>query len=357
MKRLTLLVMLIVLAVPAAAQMPNDGDQIAYDVPQPSGVGNEIVLQDLSDGTITVLAPDRRVADNFTWSPDGALLAFTDIGTGGGAYDIYVADVAAGTVTQVTNHPAQDSNPAWAPDGARITFTSNRDQRSELVSDIYSIKPDGTDLQRHTDSNRGYNALAWSPGGDVLLAIGATERPPMVAGLQDTRDRALFALTPGTYERGEPLLESVGLPVWAPGGEVIAYNAPGGVYTTDVNSGGTTQLTEAQGDTARGANPSWHGERVAFIDGTIETGWQIVAANADGSERRVLHTLAPGTGLMNGVFGWSPDGETIIFGANGGIVEEGETPTPPTVYLLDVTSGETTVLARELANSAAWRPQ
>lgn len=353
---LVLCIMILVVA-PAAAQTPAPaGDEIAYTVPSPGGVGSDIVLQDIDAGTVTVLAPNRRVADSFAWSLDGAMLAFTDMGSGGGAYDIFVVAVDTGTVTQITNHPAQDSNPTWTPDGARLTFTSNRDS-DPLVSNIYSVKPDGTDLQQLTDTNRGYNALAWSPGGDVLLAIGATERPPLFPGLQDTRNRALFALTPDDYERGDPLLESVGLPVWAPGGETIAYNAPGGVFTTDVRSRTTAQLTTVQSITARGVNPSWHGERVAFIDGTMDDGWQIVSANADGTERDILHTLDAGASLMNGVFGWSPSGETIIFGVNGGIVpEDGSAPPAPTLYLLDVASGETTVLARELANAAAWRP-
>ncbi len=58
---------------------------------------------------------------------------------------------ADGTNERPLVSPADaDYDAAWAPDGASIVFTSERNGSA----DLYRVKPDGTGLERLTDSPR-----------------------------------------------------------------------------------------------------------------------------------------------------------------------------------------------------------
>jgi TolB protein len=64
----------------------------------------------------------------------------------------------------LTTGSAHDNSPSWSPKGDRIVFTSNRDGDFE----IYTIKVDGTDLQRLTRSPGNDAHTAWSPDGEWI---------------------------------------------------------------------------------------------------------------------------------------------------------------------------------------------
>jgi Tol biopolymer transport system component len=56
--------------------------------------------------------------------------------------------------------------PRWSPDASRIAFYSNRSGKYE----IWSVKPDGSDLERLTDlRDRPTRYPIWSPDGKKLL--------------------------------------------------------------------------------------------------------------------------------------------------------------------------------------------
>jgi Tol biopolymer transport system component len=59
------------------------------------------------------------------WSPDGARLAF--ISDRDGDWDLYTMDPDGGDVEQLTNDAAFDTAPIWSPDGATIMFQSRAD--------------------------------------------------------------------------------------------------------------------------------------------------------------------------------------------------------------------------------------
>ncbi len=68
-------------------------------------------------------------AGSFSWSPDGAKIAFSaainpDLINDGTA-DIYVLDLAAGdAVKKIVDQPGPDSGPRWSPDGGSVVFSS-----------------------------------------------------------------------------------------------------------------------------------------------------------------------------------------------------------------------------------------
>ena len=60
-----------------------------------------------------------------------------------------------------------DYDPAWSPDGASIVFTSERNGSA----DLYRVKPDGSGLERLTDSPAYDDQAAFSPDGRQLVFV------------------------------------------------------------------------------------------------------------------------------------------------------------------------------------------
>jgi dipeptidyl aminopeptidase/acylaminoacyl peptidase len=60
--------------------------------------------------------------------------------------------------------------PTWNPHGGRIAFVSNRTDRPDdsAIMDVYTIQPDGTELNRLTDGDMRASGLEWSPDGERL---------------------------------------------------------------------------------------------------------------------------------------------------------------------------------------------
>ena len=112
-----------------------------------------------------------RYAD---WSPQGDQIAFAaDVG---GEDDIFVINVDGTDRRRLTVHPARDGHPRWSPDGSRIFFNSERvasepeaPQTGEDVVDIFSIRPDGSDLTRHTWCRSECSYPSLSSDGSKLL--------------------------------------------------------------------------------------------------------------------------------------------------------------------------------------------
>jgi TolB protein len=80
-----------------------------------------------------------------------------------------IIELATNRITNLTQGPGNDNFPAWSPKGDRIAFVSDRDGDYE----IYSIRPDGTDLRRLTRTPGLDAHLAWSPDGQwIAFASG-----------------------------------------------------------------------------------------------------------------------------------------------------------------------------------------
>lgn len=62
-----------------------------------------------------------------------------------------------------------DGMPIWSPDGNRILF--NRGELGSIWSnfDVYTVWPDGSDLQRLTDHPASDGHAVWTPDGKQIL--------------------------------------------------------------------------------------------------------------------------------------------------------------------------------------------
>ena len=49
------------------------------------------------------------------WSPDGTMIAYAAVPTGGGNIDVYVMNADGTGQTRLTNDPSPDLSPSWQP--------------------------------------------------------------------------------------------------------------------------------------------------------------------------------------------------------------------------------------------------
>ncbi|WP_051010711.1 LpqB family beta-propeller domain-containing protein [Salinibacter ruber] len=145
-----------------------DGSRIAFSTPADPSV----IFTIRPDGSDLRQVTDRSDIDGNSgdlapaWSPDGSRIAFQSDRDGGSSFDIYTVDPDGSDLKQVTtagdrDDRVDDISPAWSPDGSRIVFGSNRD--GSAVPDIYTIRPDGSELERITNNDRLDFGPAWSP--------------------------------------------------------------------------------------------------------------------------------------------------------------------------------------------------
>jgi TolB protein len=83
-----------------------------------------------------------------TWDDEGERIAFSRHDHETGEADIVVLTLSTHTL-QTIRLPGQQIMPAWSPDGALIAFASNHEGDDY---EIYTMRPDGSDVTRRTDN-------------------------------------------------------------------------------------------------------------------------------------------------------------------------------------------------------------
>jgi Tol biopolymer transport system component len=163
-----------------------------------------------ADGTNVHMIADDGANNGFpSWSPDGTRIVYKK------DQHLVIYSVADGKIVDLTKPgPQYDNFPQWSAKD-RISFTTNRDGDFE----IYSIKPDGTELRRLTRSHGVDGHQIWSPDGEWLLFSSAR------LGFKDER----------------PLLERIPQPY----GELFVMRADG------------TQLRQVTDNQWEDATPGW----------------------------------------------------------------------------------------------------
>jgi TolB protein len=191
-----------------------DGTKIAFtrfiDTP---GIGGDDEIHVMNaDGTgvtrLTYSQADGLGFDSFdpAWSPDGTKIAFTRVIRGGFEVDteIYVMNADGTDVTRLTHNftpnnviaDQNDSGPEWSPDGKLIAFSGRFDDNS----DIYVMRPDGTQLTRLTTHFGFDRAPAWSPDGTKIAYLDSFADLVVI----DADGTDAVVLTPFGSREGDP---------------------------------------------------------------------------------------------------------------------------------------------------------
>jgi TolB protein len=147
-----------------------DGQRIAYRTVGPEGTGLRIM--DLKDRSITTLTQEY---DNFpVWSPRGDLIVFVRR-LDGDDFEVFTIRPDGGDLRRLTNSRGNDAHPTWSPDGEKIVFSSTRmgfkDEAPytfapQPYGDLFVMRSDGTEVEQLTDNQWEDAGPAWQPRSD-----------------------------------------------------------------------------------------------------------------------------------------------------------------------------------------------
>jgi TolB protein len=228
------------------------------------------------------LGPPRRVTnvkDAYPMlSPGGSRLLFQSDRTGD--WEIYTMKPDGTDLVRLTNSPGADATPIWSPDGKRIVFASERDAGD---SEIYVMNADGSGVRRLTRTPGDDSHPHWSQDGARIVFNSARATPDLSADWSKQHIEIFTMAADGSDVRQITRFETVSTyPQFSPDGRKIAFRR-------------VTDEPGMQWDLTLGARNS-----------------EVFVMNADGSSPVNVSKSA----AYDGWPAWSPDGATIVFSSN-----------------------------------------
>jgi Tol biopolymer transport system component len=225
----------------------------------------------------------------------------------------------------------------------RILFASNRDEQG--ATEIYSMNPDGSGVQRLTMSAGFDYEPALSPDGKRVAF--ASTRHDVSGEIYTMNADGTGGVTRLTFNVGEGGVDES--PTWSKDGKRIAFvshrdDQQGDIYIMNAADGsGVTRVTTFDGEDD---DPSWSpdGKQIAFVSGR----------DAGGTGRTELYALTIETlqvtrltfeGAVVRDPSWAPGGKQIAFGTIASIQSpiEGEPPvSTQDIYVLSIDTNQLT---------------
>lgn len=211
-----------------------------------------IEIRDRNGNLVASHATAGGRSSDFSWSPDGTMLAHGQYGGG-----IFVCDVTngAGFVQRTAGYGTYHHNPVFSPDNTKIAFTQHA---WESKAWIFLMNTDGSELQQISDqlARTSYDehlGLRWvsaselyfdiSSAGLFVLTVGSLVPEPWTHGQIDgfSPDRTKYL----TSYAGAPIAYGdVGIwvptsfggrgysPLWSPTNDALATSDGGAIWWT-----------------------------------------------------------------------------------------------------------------------------
>lgn len=361
-----------------------DGASLAYCTVQNGSF--EIFVRPLTPGSKAIqVTSDGAQNMQPTWSPDGKLLAFHSRQRGG----IWVVPALGGIAKQVTDFGA---DPAWSPDGKWIAFQSeppvdiNQTAFPALPpSTLWLVPAEGGTARQITRKEKplgGHGAPAWSPDSKriafVSYLLGGSEIWTVTPEGQDLQQFSsgsfnyydpvfspdgnfvFLTTSAGNFQLWRKRISTTGQPLGeaeevvntgaafaryltiAPDGKRIAYSSLMmannlGSVTLSPNTGEATgaPVLLTQDTNRRKTAPSFSldGKSIVYSLWRAGAGGELWLMNTDGSNPRQL------TAGLAGLPNWLPDGKRIAVVAKDADAQQ--------MWAIDIDTGKQTVLSAQ----------
>ncbi|MFJ9697540.1 TolB family protein [Kitasatospora sp. NPDC101183] len=256
--------------------------------------------------------PEHFLDDRPDWSPDGTTIAFDRTDSQTGAARLWTVASTGETAHEIgrlcdggTADCANEDerSPSYSPDGKQLAFSRSWGALDPAAnnqiqySDLYLMRPDGTDVQRLTflTNDKPYSGTvsnpSWSPDGKHLAFeyhTSASGQPANSRAIYvvDANGTNLRQLTPWGLRAGERTS-------WSPdGGQILFTTYPtdvdyapgGGIYSVHPDGTAIIALTPAPSDTYYGtAAFAPDGKSVVFVQAPTGAGADLYTMHPDGT--------------------------------------------------------------------------
>jgi Tol biopolymer transport system component len=125
----------------------------------------------LADGKITPLTGEAHWYNFPQWSPKGDVIMFTS--DRDGDFELYTIRPDGTDIRRLTNVPGNDAHSIWSADGEWIVFSSARmgfkdemalyDRVPQPYGEIFAMRANGSDVRQLTDNKWEDASPGWMP--------------------------------------------------------------------------------------------------------------------------------------------------------------------------------------------------
>jgi Tol biopolymer transport system component/DNA-binding winged helix-turn-helix (wHTH) protein len=192
-----------------------DGERLVFQSDRLATGGLDVCILAIRSRATRCITAGRGTNASPAWSPDGRRIAFASNMVGGPyQFDIYTIAPDGSDLQRLTSDAAYDSDPAWSPDSSRLAFTTAR----EGTFDVFTMKADGSDQRRLTFTSSRDGSAWWAPDGQRI--VFASDRG------KDTRHE--LYIMPAAGGAAVRLSRQAGTwPRWCPRGDRIVFTSNG----------------------------------------------------------------------------------------------------------------------------------
>lgn len=115
------------------------------------------------------MTSDPAKEDHGAWTPDGQWIAFQY--DAGDNTDVWLVRPDGTDRRRLTTDAGRNGWPDWSPNGEWIVFSSDRTSGRDGNSEIYVMRADGSEQRRLTrTTDMAEERAAWSPAGSHLFS-------------------------------------------------------------------------------------------------------------------------------------------------------------------------------------------
>jgi len=255
---------------------------------------------------------------------------------GGTAGHLWIDAQGSGNFRRMSEIPGNVTSPMWI--GERVYFLSD----AEGVGNLYSIRPDGSDMQRHTDHDDFYARHAQTDGKRIVYQCGADIH---VYDVASGGTRKLNVNVPAHRTQAARKFVSAGEYLGEfnvhPAGHSVALDVRGKLFTMGLWEGAVHQWGLADG--ARHRHPQWMADGETVVAVSDETGEERVQAWTGSTTRSLPWDVGRAIAMRA-----APNGTFVAVGNHRNEVIVG-----------DIASGEAAVIDQSehgRTEDLAWSP-